>query len=516
MSSAAKLFALIALLLALVATTAGAATTSVKLYACVTPSFKTLNLTTAKAKCPKGQSKVSWNVQGPRGPKGAPGSDGTSGTGGKDGTSGPAGAKGDKGDSGAAGAKGDTGTAGPTGSTGATGADGTPADLSAYQQRVTGVCAAGSWLDSVAADGTVGCSSPVLPLALTDATPGGTGLSVSLTDAGSGGNVITGTSAGSGSGVFGESTGGIAVRGLAHSVSAAGVLGDNARGEVVVGRGGSGCTDTVGGNCTGIGVVVGRNDGPGGVGVRGFTTSSGTTYRGIGVLGQSGISGGTGAAVRGENVNAANTGNAVEAVTNGGGSALFAQGAQAGTFNGAVTINGDLTVTGTKSGFHIDDPRAPTTRTLTHTPVETDQLTVVYTGNIRTDAHGRATVKLPAYAATIAGDWRYQLTPVGAFGQVIVAREVRDGAFVVRSEHPNMKVSWSVTGVRHDPQSRESPIVAVKDKAGADRGHYLDPKAYGKPAADGVAQIKPVGITGTATGRAATTTKGRTGLPSSR
>ena len=167
-------------------------------------------------------------------------------------------------------------------------------------------------------------------------------------------------------------------------------------------------------NCSGIGAVVGRNDGPGGYGVRGFTVAHGATYHGTGVLGQSGISGGNGVALRGENVNAANSDNAVEAITNGGGSALLAQGTQAGTFNGAVTINGDLTVTGTKSGFHIDDPRAPTARTLTHTPVETDQLTVVYTGNVRTDAHGRATVKLPAYATTIAGDWRYGLTPVAA------------------------------------------------------------------------------------------------------
>jgi hypothetical protein len=494
MPSVAKVVALVAFLVALAATPAGAATTSVKLYACVTPSYKTLKLTTARAKCPKGQTKVSWNVQGP---KGAPETNGASG---------PAGPKGDKGDTGATGANGAQGAAG------APGADGMHADFSLYQQRVTGVCAPGSWLDAVAADGTVGCSAPILPLSLTDAGATTNGLSVALTSTSNGANAITANVAGSGSGVYAESGSGVAVRGVAHNVSAAGVIGDNARGEVIVARGGSGCTDVVGNNCAGMGAMVGRNDGPGGYGVRGFTTSSGTSYRGIGVLGQSGISGGRGAAIRGENVNAANGDNAVEAVTNGSGSALFAQGVQAGTFNGSVTINGNLTVTGTKSGFHIDDPRAPTTRTLTHTPVETDQLTVVYTGNVRTDAHGRATVELPAYATTIASDWRYQLTPVGAFGQVIVAREVRDGAFVVRSEHPRMKVSWSVTGVRRDPQARETPIVAVQDKAGADRGRYLDPTAYGKPASDGVVGVKPLGAAA-ATARAAAA---HGGLPSSR
>jgi hypothetical protein len=369
----------------------------------------------------------------------------------------------------------------------------------------------------VGADGTVGCSSPTLPLTLTDPAATTAGLTVSLTDPGNGNNTVNASTAGFGSAVYGDSTGGSGVRGLAHSVSQAAILGDNARGEVIVGRGGSGCTDAFGNTCEGLGVVVGRNDGPGGYGVRGFTTASGAGTHGIGVLGQAGISGGNGAAVRGENTNAANSDAAVQAVTNSTtGSALLAQGTQAATFNGDVQINGNLTVTGTKSGFHIDDPRAPTLRTLTHTPVETDQLTVVYTGNVRTDAHGRATVKLPVYAPTIAGDWRYQLTPIGGFGQVVVAREVHDGAFVIGSEHPHMKVSWSVTGVRHDPQSRQAPIVAVQDKTVADRGHYLDPKAYGKPASEGVALVKPVGAIGTGTAGHAASTKTRTGPPSSR
>ena len=133
---------------------------------------------------------------------------------------------------------------------------------------------------------------------------------------------------------------------------------------------------------------------------------------GRGVLGQTGISGGTGSGVRGENVNSANAGHGVEGVTNGAGAGV--RGAVtatntvglAGLFDGNVRVNGNLTVTGTKTGFHIDDPRDPARRTLSHTPVETDALTVVYTGNVRTGRDGRATVRLPAYATTVAGDWR--------------------------------------------------------------------------------------------------------------
>lgn len=224
------------------------------------------------------------------------------------------------------------------------------------------------------------------------------------------------------------------------------------------------------------------------------------------VIGQAGISGGTGVGVRAENVNAANDDNALEAVTNGNGSALFEQGrTTAATFNGAVQINGDLTVTGTKSGFHIDDPRAPTTRTLTHTPVESDALTVVYTGNVRTGRNGRAVVQLPAYAIAIARDWRYQLTPIGQFGQAIVAREVGTGGrFTIHTEKPNTKVSWSVTGVRFDPQAKHDAIHPVQRKVGDAVGRYLDPEAYGRPASDGGKRLKLEG-----SAHSATTASGR-------
>jgi dihydrofolate reductase len=339
------------------------------------------------------------------------------------------------------------------------------------------------FMTSVGADGSTSCTAPSLPLAFSSNEPVINGLSVRLSNGTNGASAFTAQQDGVGPAVTAKATGGSGVVASTQSISSAAVLGDSNRGEVIVGRGGSGCTDIVLSNCTGIGAVVGRNDGPGGIGVRGFTVANGSNYKGIGVLGQSGISGGNGVAVRGENVNAANASNAVEAITNGAGSALYAQGAQAGTFNGAVTINGNLTVTGTKSGFHIDDPRSPTTRTLTHTPLETDALMVQYTGNVRTDAHGRATVKLPSYAGTLAGDWRYQLTPIGTFDEVIVGSEVKDNAFTIRSRHGGTKVSWTVTGVRHDPQARADGITPVQAKRGADRGRYIDPKLYGKPAA---------------------------------
>lgn len=474
------------------------------LYACVTSGYKTLNMSTKSARCPSGQFKVAWNTSGRRGAAGADGDKGSPGANGAAGAPGTAGAKGDTGATGTPGPKGDQGDVGPKGDSGSPdtplqvleklktvdgAGSGLDADLfggflpTAFQQRVIGSCAAGTYVRAIDADGSVTCGtdadSPVpVPLNLTQSGATDGVISASITNSSSGARAIDVTNAGFGPGVFVNAKGnGLWATGPV--VSSAAVIGDSSTGEAVVARqNGAVCEQNVG-KCYGLGALVGRHDGEGGFGVRGFVTDP---NGGIGVIGQAGISGGTGTGVRGENVNAANGGNAVEGVTNGTGAAIFGQGTTAGKFNGNVVINGDLTVTGVKSGFKIDDPRAPKARTLTHTPVETDELTVVYTGNVRTDGSGRATVALPDYATTLAGDWRYQLTPVGQFGQVIVAKEVDgDGRFVVRSERPRTKVSWSVTGVRHDPQAKRDAIVPVTAKTKQEQRRYLDPALYGAP-----------------------------------
>jgi len=106
---------------------ARAASGSMRIYACVAGNFKTLNLTTKNARCPRNQTKIAWNVtgvEGPRGPKGdqgAKGATGSQGAAGATGATGTAGAAGETGTTGPAGPKGDQGTAGPAGPTGADG-----------------------------------------------------------------------------------------------------------------------------------------------------------------------------------------------------------------------------------------------------------------------------------------------------------------------------------------------------------------------------------------------------------
>lgn len=102
-------------------------------------------------------------------------------------------------------------------------------------------------------------------------------------------------------GVYSNSAGGTGIEGISGSISSAGVIGRNSTGEAIVG---------FSSGASGVGAVVGRADGAG-YGVRGFNTSTG-----IGILGQSGISGGTGKAARFENINASNTTNVFEVSSN--------------------------------------------------------------------------------------------------------------------------------------------------------------------------------------------------------
>jgi len=329
----------------------------------------------------------------------------------------------------------------------------------------------------------------------------GSGVSIALTNSSNGGRGLDVAQAGTGPGVFATSTGGSGLWGITSSISAAGVIGDNQFGEAIVGRAGrrgpAGTPPDQDPSQAGIGSVVGRHDGRGGYGVRGFATHP---ISGIGVLGQAGISGGQGVGVRGENVNTSNPGNAVEGRTNGAGAGIYGTetsadaAALAGRFDGNVQINGNLTVTGTKTGFSIADPRAPSRRTLNHTPVETDGFAVTYSGNVRTGWDGRATVRLPSYAAVVADRWRYALTPIGRFGQAIVEREVQGGAFVVRTEHPGTKVSWSVTGTRKDAYARRHPfrVVQPRTRAADARAASAAGTDRGRAAAGRLASSRPV------------------------
>jgi hypothetical protein len=114
--------------------------------------------------------------------------------------------------------------------------------------------------------------------------------------------------------------------------------------------------------------------------------------------------------------------------------------------------------------FRIDHPLDPDNKYLIHSCVESPDLMNVYNGNIVTDAQGYATVNLPDYFEALNKDFRYQLTCIGQFAQVIIDQKIADNQFVIRTDKPNVEVSWQVTGVRHDPAAVSSGYAVEVEK----------------------------------------------------
>ncbi len=153
---------------------------------------------------------------------------------------------------------------------------------------------------------------------------------------------------------------------------------------------------------------------------------------------------------------------------------------------GKVVVSGDFTALGVKA-FTMDYPLDPTNKTLMHAAVESNEVLNSYSGNVVTDASGKATISLPEYFEAINKDFRYQLTVVGGtFAQAMVSKEISNNKFEIATNQPNVKVSWEVKGVRNDARMKMNPFTAVQDKPAAEKGKYLDPKSYNQPQSKGV------------------------------
>jgi hypothetical protein len=158
-------------------------------------------------------------------------------------------------------------------------------------------------------------------------------------------------------------------------------------------------------------------------------------------------------------------------------------GSSAAIFTGNVSVVGTLSKSA--GSFKIDNPLHPATQYLSHSFVESPDMKNIYDGVVRTGAHGFATVTMPDWFQALNRDYRYQLTVLGrSFAKAIVWRELHDGTFVIRTDEPRTKVSWMVTGIRDDAYARAHRIDVVSEKRGADRGRYLYPQGFGKPASE--------------------------------
>jgi hypothetical protein len=156
----------------------------------------------------------------------------------------------------------------------------------------------------------------------------------------------------------------------------------------------------------------------------------------------------------------------------------------AGFFSGNVQVNGNLTKTGTNS-FLIDHPLDPENAYLRHSSIESPEVLNFYSGNVVTDAEGRASVELPEYFEILNRDIRYQLTVIGEPALASIAQEVEASRFEVLTDRPNVKVSWQLVGVRDDPAARHFRMDAEEAKPPEARGTYLAPEAFGQPPSRG-------------------------------
>jgi hypothetical protein len=150
---------------------------------------------------------------------------------------------------------------------------------------------------------------------------------------------------------------------------------------------------------------------------------------------------------------------------------------------GNIVIPGNLSKGG--GSFRIDHPLDPENKYLYHSFVESPDMMNIYNGNIVTDASGKATVQLPDYFEALNMEYRYQLTVIGSFAQAIVNKEVAGNKFEIATSTPNVKVSWQVTGVRHDAYANQNRIPNSVEKEAKNKGTYIHPKAFNKPVSMG-------------------------------
>jgi hypothetical protein len=173
---------------------------------------------------------------------------------------------------------------------------------------------------------------------------------------------------------------------------------------------------------------------------------------------------------------------------------------RAGLFRGNVDINGsldisgpagsgNLNVSGTKN-FRIDHPLDPENKYLLHAAIESSEVLNLYSGNIVTDSKGEGVVTLPEWFEALNRDLRYQLTVIGTFAQAIVAEKVKQNRFTIKTNLPNVEVSWQLTGVRSDAVMRSHPFKAEQSKPEQERGTYVTPDVFGKPAERGAERAR--------------------------
>jgi len=168
------------------------------------------------------------------------------------------------------------------------------------------------------------------------------------------------------------------------------------------------------------------------------------------------------------------------------------QAGYAGEFIGNVIVAGNLAKSG--GSFRIDDPIDPANKYLYHSFVESPDMKNVYDGNVVTDAGGSAVITMPAWFEALNSDYRYQLTVIGQPAHAWVAAEMVNNAFSIKTDRPNVKVSWQITGIRQDAWAKAHRIPVEVDKAPEDKGRYIHPELFGHADDPSISQAHHAGM----------------------
>lgn len=151
------------------------------------------------------------------------------------------------------------------------------------------------------------------------------------------------------------------------------------------------------------------------------------------------------------------------------------------TLSGNVLFASDVTILGSLSKgsgtFVIDHPLKPRTHLLYHSFVESPDVKNIYDGIVRLDENGEATIQLPSYFEALNRNFRYQFFPLDEpMPGLYIKQGVTNNHFTIAGGEPDGKVSWQVTGIRHDPYILANPIVPEVEKGSgeiADKGECI-------------------------------------------
>lgn len=152
---------------------------------------------------------------------------------------------------------------------------------------------------------------------------------------------------------------------------------------------------------------------------------------------------------------------------------LVPAGVLAVTLSGSVKFVGNLAVTGaySKGGgtFAIDHPLDPANKILYHSYVESPDVKNIYDGIATLDNNGEAVIQLPTYYDALNKDSRYQFFAIDdAMPGLYVKHEEKNNSFVISGGKAGGKISWQITGIRHDPYIIAHPIVIEVPKGAKD------------------------------------------------